>query len=119
MPFVSATGISLAPGFSPVGVGRADHSRFNGFRAAFKAAEAAAIFGRRGNTGLKPGANESKSAATILKTRSRQNHDAKKMLKSVDAWPAGVIKHLEGAGKGPQTTHKNRRKKVIKVVDAR
>jgi hypothetical protein len=60
MPFAFKTMIPLAPGFSSVWVCRADHSRFNGFPSVSKAAEAAEMHGRRGITGLKPGANESK-----------------------------------------------------------
>jgi hypothetical protein len=60
MPLPCKTAISLAPGFSPVWVCRADRSRFNGFFAGTKAAEAAGTTGRRAITGLKPGANKSK-----------------------------------------------------------
>jgi hypothetical protein len=48
--FASETGISLAPGFSPVWGGRANHSRFNGFSAASKAAAAAETSCQRGIT---------------------------------------------------------------------
>jgi hypothetical protein len=41
MPLSCKAAVSLAPGLSPVWVGRADGSRFNGFPAGTKAAEAA------------------------------------------------------------------------------
>jgi hypothetical protein len=47
MPFDFKTTIPLAPGFSPVWVGRARHSRFNGFFSLPEAAEAAETACRR------------------------------------------------------------------------
>jgi hypothetical protein len=49
--------ISLAPGFSPVLAEHAYISRFNGFCARPKAAEAASMLSDLDITGLKPGAN--------------------------------------------------------------
>jgi hypothetical protein len=51
------TAVSLALGVSLVWVGHAERSRFNGFFAGAKAAEAAGTASRREFTGLKPGAN--------------------------------------------------------------
>jgi hypothetical protein len=56
--------VSLAPGFSPVLHGRGIRSRFNGFSARLEAAEAAEMTWPSCVTGLKPGANERKTAAT-------------------------------------------------------
>ena len=58
MPFDFATAISLAPGFSPVWVGRPPGSRFNGFFGLPEAAESAEMVSQSLITGLKPGANE-------------------------------------------------------------
>jgi hypothetical protein len=58
MHFSFTTFISLAPGFSPVWDRHRQASRFNGFSAIPKAAEAADETGDYSVTGLKPGANE-------------------------------------------------------------
>jgi hypothetical protein len=62
MQFAFTTAVSLAPGFSPVLDRSQRNSRFNGFYARLKAAEAAKKVWPTRITELKPGANESKSS---------------------------------------------------------
>jgi hypothetical protein len=62
MQFAFTTVVSLAPGFSPVLDRCPCHSRFNGFYARLKAAEAAKKFWPARLTRLKPGANENKTS---------------------------------------------------------
>ena len=63
MKLMFTTAISLAPGFSPVLDQCGKNSRFNGFFAMPKAAEAATTTVDCGFTGLKPGANGRKFCA--------------------------------------------------------
>jgi hypothetical protein len=62
MQFAFTPAISSAPGFSPVLDRCKSNSRFNGFFALPEAAEAAETARLSRGTGLKPGANESKTS---------------------------------------------------------